>query len=322
MGDDIMRHVIAAAGLALALLGAQASAAQAQSCDRACLEKIGKDYLAAYLKHDTNAIPVSPTVKYSENNVTMPFPDGSWDTVTEEVGTPLIYSDPKTQQVTVVTATMQRQIEGYLAARLRVQNGEITEIEHILSTKRNLSSPPTPIGDVKQYVHAAGIADIVPEAERSSREEIIKLGDGYFKTLQQNDGTLHSRFAADATRRENGMLFKDIAGGFRGGYYAFNNRVRRMPVMVDEERQIVLFRGFIDHKGVLDTYKTTDGKERKSIFQEPQTWDFLEMFKIRNGEIAAVEAVFIQGEYNQHTPWSKALDPEIWIPTHIDPVIK
>ena len=75
-----MKKLIAAAGLALAFLGLQATGALAQSCDKACLEKIGKEYLAAYLKHDTNAIPVSPTVKYSENNVTMPFPDGSWDT--------------------------------------------------------------------------------------------------------------------------------------------------------------------------------------------------------------------------------------------------
>ena len=317
-----MKKLIVAAGLALAFLGLQTAGALAQSCDKACLEKIGNEYLAAYLKHDTGAIPVSPTVKYSENSVIMPFPDGSWDTVTKAVGAPLIFSDPTTQQVTIITAMMQRQIEGYLAARLRVQNGQITEIEHMLSTKRNLSTPPTPIGDVKQYSHAPVIDTVIPKSERSSREEIIKLGDGYFKTLQQNDGTLHSRFAADATRRENGMLFKDIAGGFRTGTYAFNNRVRRMPIMVDEARQIVLFRGFIDHKGVLDTYKTTDGKEVKSIFQETQTWDFLEMFKIKNNEIAAVEAVFIQGEYNQHTPWSKALDPENWIPTHIDPVIK
>ncbi len=315
-----MSKVIAAASLVLGFLCLHVAAASAQSCDKACLEKIADEYRAAYLKHDPTAIPVAPHVKYSENNVTMPFPDGSWDTVTKEVGKPLIFSDPRTGQVAIITAIMQRQIEGYLAVRLRVENGQITEIEHMLSTKRNLSTPPTPIGDVHKYTHAPVIEQTVPASERLSREDLMKLGDGYFKTLQQNDGTLHSRFLPDATRRENGMLFKDIAGGFKSGFYAFNNRVRRMPVMVDEARQIVLFRGFIDHKGVLDTYKTTDGKERKSIFQEPQTWDFLEMFKIKNNAIAAVEAVFIQGEYNQHTPWSKALDPRIWIPTHIDPV--
>ena len=314
-----MTRFSGALGFALVLFSLGGTA-MAQSCDKSCLEDIAAKYRAAYLKHDPAAIPVSPTVDYSENNVLMPFPDGSWDTVTKEVGPPLVFSDPTTGQVAIITATMQREIEGYLAVRLRVENGQITEIEHMLSTKRNLSSPPTPIGDVTKYAHEPVIQETVPASERLSRGDLMKLGDGYFKTLQQNDGTLHSRFLPEATRRENGLLFKDIKGGFESGYYAFNNRVRRMPVLVDEARQIVLFRGFIDHKGVLDTYKTTDGKEQKSIFQEPQSWALLEMFKIKNNAIAAVEAVFIQGQYNQHSPWSKSLDPRIWIPTHIDPV--
>ena len=311
-----------AAGLALALTALMPLAASAASCDKTCLEDIAAQYRAAYVKHDPSALPISPTVRFSENNIEMPFPDASWDTVTKEVGPPLTFSDPETGQVAVITAIMQRDIPGFLAIRLRVENGEITEIEHMLSTKRNLSSPPTPIGDVAKYTHEPVIEQTVPVADRLPREALIELGDGYFKTLQRNDGTIHTRFAPDATRRENGMMFKDIEGGFKSGYYFFNNRVRRMPILVDEARQIVLFRGFIDHKGVLDTYKTTDGKERKSIFQEPQTWDFLEMFKIKNSAIAAVEAVFIQGEYNQHTPWSHALDPSEWIPSHIDPVVK
>jgi hypothetical protein len=317
-----MTKFTGALGFALALVCLGSAAAAAQTCDKACLEDIATKYRAAYVKHDPSMIPLAKHVRFSENNVEMPFPDASWDTVTKEVGSPLVFSDPQTGQVAIITAIMQRDIQGYLCARLRVENGQITEIEHMLSTKRNLSSPPTPIGDVEKYVHEPVIEQTVPASERVSREELLKLGDGYFKTLQQNDGTLHSRFAPDATRRENGMVFKDIAGGFRTGTYLFNNRVRRMPVLVDEERQIVLFRGFIDHKGVLDTYKTTDGKDRKSIFQEPQSWALLESFKIKDNAIAAVEAVFIQGQYNQHTPWSKALDPEMWIPSHIDPVIK
>ena len=92
----------------------------------------------------------------------MPFPDASWDTVTKELGPPLTFSDPRTGQVAVITAIMQREIPGFLAIRLRVENGEITEIEHMLSTKRNLSSPPTPIGDVAKYAH-----EPVIEADRA-----------------------------------------------------------------------------------------------------------------------------------------------------------
>ena len=100
------------------------------------------------------------------------------------------------------------------------------------------------------------------------------------------------------------MLFPDIGGGFRSGRYAFNDRVRREVVLIDEERQVAMGRGFIDHKGVLDEYQLTDGTTTKSVFQEPQSWGFLEMFKIKDGCIAAVVATFYQAPYYQRSPWT------------------
>ena len=55
------------------------------SCDKACLEEIANRYRAAYIKHDAKAAPISSTVRFTENNVEMAFPDGSWDAVTAEV---------------------------------------------------------------------------------------------------------------------------------------------------------------------------------------------------------------------------------------------
>jgi hypothetical protein len=129
---------------------------------------------------------------------------------------------------------------------------------------------------------------------------------GYFDTLQNNTGEIRGTcFAPEAMRLENGLLFKDIEGGFRRGYYRFNDAVRREHVLVDEERQVVLSRGFIDHKGVLDEYTTTDGETRRSVFREPQTWAFLEMFKIQGDCISAVQATFIQAPYHMESPWKK-----------------
>ena len=76
------------------------------------------------------------------------FPDGSWDTVTQEIGPALTFSDPQTGNVGIYTSILQQDTQGFLAIRLKVEGGQIVEIEHILSTKRNLSAPPTPIGDV------------------------------------------------------------------------------------------------------------------------------------------------------------------------------
>jgi len=300
------------AGAASILMAATVAAFAAPVCDHACLERIADAYRSAYLKHDSSLAPVSKSVRFTENNVEMfPFPDGSWDTVTEEVGPPLTFSDPQTGNVGIYTAIMQRDTPGFLAIRLKVEKGKITEIEHILSTKRNLSSPPTPFGEVRgAQNHDSSYTEIVPPGERSPREQLVALANGYFSTLEHNNGEIRgTRFSADATRYENGLRFDKIEQGFKSGYYFFNNRVRdRDCFLVDEPRGIVMCRGFIDHKGVIDEYTLTDGEKKKSVFREPQTWGFLESFKIRNGMIVSVESTFVQAPYYMRSPWTRHPD--------------
>jgi len=305
-----MKHLqYIAAGLALALSGAVPLAAQPQDCDAACLEGIAADYRAAYLAHDPALAPFAAQVRYTENNVEMPFPDGTWDTVTQEVGPALTLTDPALGTIGIFTAIRQREVQGFLAVRLKVEGRRITEAEHIISTRRNLSSPPTPIGEVDQYLHDPLIDTITAPGGRASRDALIAHANGYFDTLQGNDGEIRGTCFHDAaTRRENGLLFSDIGGGFRSGRYAFNNRVRREIVLVDEARQVAMARGFIDHKGVLDEYLLTDGTKAKSVFQEPQSWAFLEMFKVQDGCIAAVVATFYQAPYYQRSPWTEGPD--------------
>ena len=71
-------------------------------CDKACLEGIAAQYRTAYLAHDRTRAPFADHVRYTENNIEMPFPDGTWDTVTEDVGPALVLSDPVTGQVVQV----------------------------------------------------------------------------------------------------------------------------------------------------------------------------------------------------------------------------
>jgi hypothetical protein len=292
------------------LTAAAWATAQNAECDKACLEAIGDQYLAAYVKHDPKMAPISGNVRFTENNVAMRFPDASWDTVTEQVVPALTLSDPETGQVGMFTAIMQNDTPGFLAIRLKVEGGQVTEIEHMLSTKRNLSGPPTPIGDVNEFQHDPDLSRPLAAAERVSRERMIALADGYFATLENNTGEIRgTRFSPDAMRHENGMRFTEIEKGFKLGRYRFNERVRREHVLVDEQRGIVLSRGFIDHKGVLDKFTLTDGTEMRSVFREPHSWAFLELFKIKNDMITGVEATFIGAPYYMRSPWTKSPDP-------------
>ncbi len=302
---------ISAAAIAAASLVFLAPAAYGAACDKACLEHAADLYRAAYVKHDPKLAPFAKKVRFTENNVEMVFPDGTWDTVTQEVGPALTLSDPVSGNAGIYTAIMQNDTPGFLAVRLKVERGKITEVEHIISTRRNLSGPPTPIGEVQDFKHDPDLAQAVPAAERMTRAQLIPYANGYFSTLQHNDGEIRgTRFSPDATRFENGLKFAEIEKGFRSGRYRFNERVRdRDFFLVDEERGIVMARGFIDHKGVLDEYTLTDGTKTRSVFREPHTWSLLEMFKIKGERITGVEAVFIGAPYYIRSPWTRKPDP-------------
>ncbi len=300
-----MRHALLFATAAIGGLSAGAAMAAPQ-CGKTCLEKIGAAYRTAYLAHDPKRAPFAQTVRFTENNVELRLPDGTWDTVTREVGPALTISDPVSGNVGIYTTIMQKDIPGFLAIRLKVAGGRITEVEQVISTKRNLSSPPTPIGPVEGFTHDPDLAQPVAPADRMSRADLVRFANGYFTTLENNNGEIRdTKFSPTATRFENGMKFPEVEKGFRSGRYHFNERVRdRDFFLVDEARGIVMARGYIDHKGVLDTYQLTDGTPQRTIFREPQTWGLLEMFKIKHGEITGIEATFVQTAYYMRSPWT------------------
>src|ERR1700733_1560111 len=303
---------LAAAGIVV--LGAVAvfgQSVRAADCNKACLEGIAAAYRTAYLKHDVTLAPFAPHVRYSENSAEMNFPDGTWDTVTEQVDTPLVLSDPATGQIGIYTSVLQRQTQGFLAVRLRVRDRHITEVEQIIATKRNVSAPPVPMGDALQYHRDPALRATVPDAQRLPRSAIRQLANGYFSTLQYNTGEIRgTRFAPGAVRHENGIPYSDLEKGFKSGRYRYNNRVRdRDCFLVDEQRGFTMCRGFIDHKGVLDEYTMTDGTTAKSNYQEPQSWGFLESFKVTKDGIVAVEATFSAVPYYLRSPWTKKRDP-------------
>lgn len=300
-------------GATLMLIGSGAAAQRSApgACDRVCLEAIGDQYRAAFVAHDPSKAPISKRVRFVENNIEMAFPDATWDTVTREIGPALTLSDPVTGQVGIYTSIMQNDTPGYLAIRLAVEGEQITEIEHIISTKRNLSAPPTPFADPTTFKREPGLARAVPKARCHPRAEMIRLANGYFQTLENNTGEIReTRFSPTATRHENGMAFPEIEKGFKSGRYRFNDRVRdRDYFLVDEYRCVVMSRGYIDHKGVMDRYTLTDGTETRSIFREPHTWSLLEMFKLEQGMITGVEATFVAAPYYIRSPYTQNPDP-------------
>lgn len=292
-----------------AFLSPAGAAAKPATCDQDCLEAISARYRAAYVAHDPTAAPFAKKVRFTENNVEMPFPEGTWDTVTRELGPALTVSDPVTGNVGVYTAILQGDVPGFLAIRLRVRGRRIVEAEHVVATARYLA-PPVSLGDAATFAHDPDLARPVSPEDRIGRAELIRLANGYFRTLQNNDGTVHTRFSAAVSRVENGVSFPNVEKGFRNGFYRFNDRVRdRDFFLVDEARGIVMARAFIDHKGRVDRYRLADGSDARSPYQEPQTWSLLELFKIRKNAITGIEATFVQTPYYMRSAWPSVRDP-------------
>jgi hypothetical protein len=151
------------------------------------------------------------------------------------------------------------------------------------------------------------------------RKQMIDLANGYFETLQLNDGKLYTLLSEDCNRRENGAQTTNNKGPganpiwkygceqqFRLGAYRYDDRLRgRRFELVDEERGIVLAGGFIDHSGRIKEFPLTDGTTRKSNYLRPHSFALFEAFKIVGGRIRQVEAVFFTVPYNLPSPWDR-----------------
>ena len=261
-------------------------------------------------------LPWADDALFSENNVRLEIGDGLWNTISKRRrGYDLKAADPETGQVSWFGIVEEHGHPAIMALRLRIDAGRIAEAETIVCRKVDLS--PFPGIDTYVTPRPLMLAD-VPAAQRSGRDEMIRIANGYFETIQLNDGTLFAEFTDDCERIENGVqttnnleAFGDypIAGlgcaeQFRMGHFKFDDRLRdrRFP-LVDEEKGLVLAGGFIDHTGRLVELTWTDGTPARSVFHYPHSFVLLELFKIVDGQIAGVEAVFVTVPYNMPSAW-------------------
>jgi len=294
------------------------SAYAAVDCDRKCLYGFVDAYLDALVARAPARVPWAAHVKFSENNVALKIGDGLWGTISGRTAYDLRAADPSNGQVVFYGVVEERGVQSFLVLRLKVEDHKISEVETIVDRK---GYGPGPFGDPASLAAVPILSADVPPAERTPRARMISLADGYFSTLQLNDGQLFTQFTPDCSRRENGVWTASdphpdpkstysaygklsCEEGFKLGNYRWDDRLRdrRYPV-VDEERGLVLAAGFIDHSGRLVTYTTTDGVTHESPMKSPHSFCYLEMFKIAGGKIRHAESVFITVPYYMPSPW-------------------
>ena len=308
----------ALAGSAAAQPPGAASAYTAVVCDRACLIGDLHRYMDALVHHDPSRAPLAKGARFTENDVAMPIGEGLWGSIGGASDSGLELADPSTGQAAWFGLVQEHGQNAYYAMRMKVTDGRIDEVETVVHRQTGL---PAPFGDPAKYRHDPAFAAPLAPEQRRPRERLRAVADSYFNTVELNDGMVFAPFDAECERTENGITTTKadpasagtaagIAQGceaqFRLGIYRINKRVReRRYPLIDEERGVVLASGFFDHANTFDSYQTTDGKTMKTALKWPNSISLLEAFKIRDGKIYRVEAIFTYVPYFMHSPWAK-----------------
>lgn len=331
----IRNALVAGAAMGLSAIGMPATAQVAgvplemepNSCDRACLESVVERYLQAMSDGVVSDDLFARNVRFTENGIEMPLGnEGLWATTVSPEGYRLIVPDVVTGQVAALV-TVQEQASSSatgpsrdpehvgVSLRLRIdREGKITEVEQIaarpdrpLGGGSGESSNPFP--DIGAAVHALGspwegYLEPVPEAERHTRAELVEVANAYFEAVERNTTNDYYPFTDDCLRLENGMIAAAPEGHDLGDRPAFGavqsckgqfetslvgtvTSVRdRRVVAVDIERGVVFAFAFFDHRPI------------------NWTWQLGELFKVENGDISRIEAIFIRGPYGICSGWS------------------
>ena len=297
------------------------------TCDRTCLEGYVESYLAAMTEGGFDDELFAHGVRFTENGIEMPLGnEGLWATTVSPEGYRLVVPDVVTGQVAALVTVQeqagqsatgpQREPEHVgVSLRLRIDSsGKITEVEQVVARpERPLgasSGPSTsPFPDTGAAVAALGepwpgYLEAVPEDERHTRAELVEMANAYFEAVERNTGNDYYPFTDDCLRLENGIIAAapeghDLAdrpsfgqvqtcrGQFETSLFGTVTSVRdRRVVAVDIERGIVFAFAFFDHRPI------------------NWTWQLGELFKVENGEISRIEAIFIRGPYGVCSGWS------------------
>jgi hypothetical protein len=331
-----MTSIITACAVAVALvLGGSASAAPiggavAPACDRACLTGMVDCYLAALVRHDPAGLPLNRDVKFTENTARLKVgSEGLWVGASElPTGFGIHVIDVDAGQAGFYGVMKERDRPLIIALRLRVVNGQITEIEHVLARNlradavRNLANPRP------EFVTT------VPAASRLPRQQMVDIADSYFEAIEHADGKL-APFADDCVRRENGgqtthnakpvpwpvplgSRQADDAMAYIGTLSCsdqldthvmdFITRLwPRRHEIVDRELGLVFSFPMFQHRGGTGTIKVyhVPGVDSLPLGGSSSNMQAGEIFKIDHGRIVAVEAMGAMLPYGTKSGWGE-----------------
>jgi len=278
-------------------------------------------YLNAVVAHAASKLPVTKNVKYTENGVRLNLTDGLWKTASALPTYRLDVIDEEAGQVGLLGRINENGNSNWFAARLKVEQGkQVSEIETLIV--RNISGGEAPAGAPKGTIHDKPhplMMEVVPEARRSSRYDLITIGNSYFTGLDTDNHGGNISFDPDCQRRENGMVTANDSTAAKGSmswmgckaqfdthFSVIVTDIRERRFIADPVTGLSFGFGYFDHDGsVAKMSVTPDGKliDVDKTFRQPFSFIIAEIFKIKDAKIRQIEAVLMAVPYGMSSGW-------------------
>jgi hypothetical protein len=284
--------------------------------------------------HDVSKAPFAQNARFTENakEISLAKPtEGLWAASITLGDYKFHIADPQAGQAAFVGLVKEAGKPALLSMRIKVEGQKITEIESVVVRDMNeanlwtLKTPPA------EFSRALG------RNERVSREELVRISNAYFDSIERSNGKLVP-WHDDCYRLENGMWTagpklpaelavnepkaspqkqqpgaKTSPAFARGacteaidsGVFALIESIqpRRTPV-VDEERGVTWGVYMFNHPGV-KTVKMPDGSIKPAAYfvDQPNSMPMSELFKVTGGKVRDIMAIGVVNKYKSGSGW-------------------
>lgn len=282
-------------------------------CGHDCLAEFAERFLYGLTHHDASAVPLAPNVRYTENGAQLAVGDALWATAQGLGDNKLVFTDPVSGGIQLYAAVVESGLPSMLAARLKVEHRQITEIETSV-LRRNADDTAMASFAVDRPIWRQQVA---PKS-KVSRQALIDIADSYFDGITQGRGDI-TPFDPMCTRFENGEQMTLRTDGqnavmkmschdqFAAGMLVIVTSVsHRRYLVVDEDDQIVCAIATFDHRGNLEARPDARGRDYKpnGAFTRPFSFLIFEAFKVVDGKIRQIEATVFSVPYRMSPGWA------------------
>ena len=274
------------------------AAQPATGCDRGCLAGVVTAYLDSLVAHDARKAPLVANARFTEDAKELAVGEGLWKTATKIRPFRTDFLDPATGTAATHAVIEESGAPVLLAARLRVVDRRITEVETIVVRSQQEGALFQP--DALTQASAAMVT-APPAAQRMPRDALAEIALRYPAGLKV--GSFEKSdvpFAPNAYRLENGVRMAGPGCTFRPPSCE-NMRGQQIPTLA----------GIVAHVVAVDEQNGTvllwmdfgPGSLPGPPGAAPRSLVTFEAFKVYGGQVHAVEAVFEGMPPNTPSGW-------------------